>query len=235
MLRPLRVAVLTSGRPHGVRDLLARGRGRGLTWDVVAAGSSASEPSPEPWASCGVPFFSEPILPFLARRGLTLRDPWAREVYDRGLLAHLAPYDVDLVVLAGYLYVLSPVFLGRYPGRVVNVHHADLLRLDAHGRPLFPGLHAVRDAIRAGETSTRATAHVVTDVVDGGPVIARSTAYPVSPLAGWALATGAHEALRAYTRAHEEWMLATAWAPLLEAAIASFVRTEVQVPAEASA
>ncbi len=78
----------------------------------------------------------------------------------------------------------------------------------------------MRDAIRAGEPETRATSHRVTDELDAGPILRRSRPYPVAPLAVELSAAGAEHALNAYAYAHQEWMLATAWGPLLTDAIA---------------
>jgi formyltetrahydrofolate hydrolase len=110
--------------------------------------------------------------------------------------------------------------LRAYPGRIVNVHGSDLARRGADGRPLYPGLRAVRDAIRAGELETRATSHVVTEDLDAGSILRRSRPFPVPPLVAALSAAGAGHAVNAYAYAHQEWMLATAWGPLLLDAIA---------------
>ena len=77
----------------------------------------------------------------------------------------------------------------------------------------------MRDAISAGELETRATSHLVTAELDDGPILRRSRPFAVSPLAAELRAAGARHALNAYAYAHQEWMLATAWAPLLLDAI----------------
>jgi phosphoribosylglycinamide formyltransferase-1 len=75
----------------------------------------------------------------------------------------LGLHGVDLVVAAGYMHLLTPAFLKRFPGRVVNVHPALL--------PAFPGLHAVEEALAAGVDETGATVHIVDEGVDTGPVL----------------------------------------------------------------
>jgi hypothetical protein len=105
--------------------------------------------------------------------------------------------------------------LRRFDGRIVNVHHSDLMQRNGSGQPRYPGLRAVRDAILAGEPHTRATAHVVTEELDAGPVLLRSWPFPVSPVAGWALAHQAEDVLRAYAWAHQEWMLRSGWPVML--------------------
>jgi phosphoribosylglycinamide formyltransferase-1 len=83
---------------------------------------------------------------------------------DAAMADWLAEHDVDLVVCAGYMHLLRPVFLQRFPGRVVNTHSAPL--------PDFPGAHPIEDVLAAGVPETAATVHYVDDGVDSGPVIA---------------------------------------------------------------
>lgn len=94
------------------------------------------------------------------------------EAYDRALLEHLEDVDPDLVVLAGYMRILSPVFLQRFPHRVINIHPSIL--------PSFRGLEAQRRAVEAGVRISGATTHFVTEDVDDGPIILQS-AVPVHP------------------------------------------------------
>jgi phosphoribosylglycinamide formyltransferase-1 len=95
-----------------------------------------------------------------------------RETRDADIAGWLQLHDVDLVVCAGYMQLLTPGFLDRFPGRVVNVHPALL--------PAFPGMHAVEDALEAGVSATGATVHLVDTGVDTGPVL-RQEAVPVLP------------------------------------------------------
>jgi phosphoribosylglycinamide formyltransferase-1 len=82
------------------------------------------------------------------------------------LMAHwLESHDVDLVVLAGYMHLLTEPFLRRFPGRIVNVHPSLL--------PAFPGAHAIEAALAAGVETTGVTVHFVDEGVDTGPVIAQ--------------------------------------------------------------
>ncbi|MGZ6620191.1 MAG: phosphoribosylglycinamide formyltransferase [Solirubrobacteraceae bacterium] len=86
-----------------------------------------------------------------------------RATRDRAMGDWLAAREVELVVLAGYMQLLSEAFLGRFPGRVINVHPALL--------PAFPGLHAVEQALEYGVKVFGVTVHFVDDGVDTGPVI----------------------------------------------------------------
>ena len=77
--------------------------------------------------------------------------------------AFLDRHDVELVVLAGYMRILSPAFLSRFPGRIVNVHPSLL--------PAFPGRTAVTDALAHGVRVTGVTVHIVEERVDSGPIL----------------------------------------------------------------
>ena len=91
-----------------------------------------------------------------------LADHPDRAGWDASLTDAVATYRPDLVVSAGFMKILGPGFLARFP-RVINTHPALL--------PAFPGAHAVRDALAYGVTVTGATAHLVDAGVDTGPVL----------------------------------------------------------------
>jgi phosphoribosylglycinamide formyltransferase-1 len=93
---------------------------------------------------------------------------------DLVLAGWLEEHGVELVVLAGYMHLLTPPFLQRFPGRVVNVHPSLL--------PRFPGAHPIEDALAAGVDVTGVTVHYVDDGVDTGPVIEQEEV-PVEPRA----------------------------------------------------
>lgn len=95
-----------------------------------------------------------------------------REARDAAMAEWLAAHGVRLVVCAGYMHLLRPVFLDRFPGRVINVHPAPL--------PAFPGAHPLEDVLAAGASETAAAVHYVDEGVDTGPVIA-SEPVPVLP------------------------------------------------------
>jgi phosphoribosylglycinamide formyltransferase-1 len=84
----------------------------------------------------------------------------------------LRAQGVELVVLAGYMHLLTPAFLDRFPNAVVNVHPSLL--------PEFPGAHAVEAQLAAGVTESGATVHIVDEGVDSGPVLAQERV-PVLP------------------------------------------------------
>jgi folate-dependent phosphoribosylglycinamide formyltransferase PurN len=236
MLTPRpRVAVLFSRRCPGLENLLSGHRRR--EFDLVCAMTTSDEglAARDPMARLHVPLIAHSIRPFLSARGLRLSDMAARRDYDRATVARLAMYRPDLVLLSSYLFILTDPVLEAFPGRIANVHGSDLARTRPDGRPLYPGLAAVRDAIRAGESETRATAHVVTERLDDGPILLRSRPFPVSPLVADLRRSGNLHAVNAYAHAHEEWMLLTAWGPLLTGAVArlrsSRARAEDRPPA----
>jgi phosphoribosylglycinamide formyltransferase-1 len=86
-----------------------------------------------------------------------------RVEYDQRLLAALRPHAPALVLLAGFMRILSPEFLRVYGGRVLNIHPALL--------PSFPGLHAQRQALEHGVRVSGCTVHFVDEGVDTGPII----------------------------------------------------------------
>jgi phosphoribosylglycinamide formyltransferase-1 len=86
-----------------------------------------------------------------------------REERDLVMATWLEEHRVGLVVLAGYMHLLTKPFLDRFPGRIVNVHPSLL--------PSFPGLHPIEDALAAGVETTGVTVHLVDEGVDSGPLL----------------------------------------------------------------
>ena len=86
-----------------------------------------------------------------------------RESFDQALVDALAPYQVDLVILAGFMRILTPVFIHAYSGRLLNIHPSLL--------PKYPGLHTHQRALDAGDREAGATVHFVTEELDGGPPV----------------------------------------------------------------
>ena len=152
-------------------------------------------------------------------RGASLyRDLDARADYDRETLRLLEPFLPDLMLLDGYLYLVTPALLGRFRNRVLNLHFSDLTLRTIDGRPRFPGLRAVRDALADGRGETRATVHLVNDKPDDGPPIVRSWPFPVSPLVEELRSQCADDMFKAYVFAHEQWMMRTVSGPVMAAA-----------------
>jgi phosphoribosylglycinamide formyltransferase 1 len=89
-----------------------------------------------------------------------------REVYDRQVAAVLDERKVDLVCLAGYMRLLSPYFVAKFPNRILNIHPSLL--------PSFPGLESQRQALEYGVKFAGCTVHFVDENLDAGPIIVQA-------------------------------------------------------------
>jgi folate-dependent phosphoribosylglycinamide formyltransferase PurN len=218
--RRLKVGVLCSQRAPGLAQLLNTDPRRGTDYEIVCCLTSSDTFSDGVKVERrGIPCLQHSIRAFCGEHGTSLTDLDTRVDYDFATLSMLEPYAPDILLLDGYLLLLTDPMLSAYEGRIINVHHSDLALRNAIGGPRYPGLHAVRDALAAGESETRATAHIVTDRLDDGPVLLRSWSFPVPAVVGWARRRGASDILRACTWAHQEWMLREGWTPMLARAI----------------
>lgn len=116
-------------------------------------------------------------LVFAAEHGIATavvanKDFASREQFDAALQAVIDGFAPDLVVLAGFMRILTPPFVEHYAGRMLNIHPSLL--------PLFPGMATHRQALEAGVTEHGATVHFVTAELDHGPSVASATV-PVLP------------------------------------------------------
>jgi phosphoribosylglycinamide formyltransferase-1 len=93
------------------------------------------------------------------------KDYPSREAYEQEILAELQRRGIDLIVLAGYMRIVTPVLVEPYYGRMINIHPALL--------PAFPGLNGVRQALEYGVKITGVTVHFVDGGTDTGPIIAQ--------------------------------------------------------------
>ena len=90
----------------------------------------------------------------------------SREDFEKELIKRLEPYRIDLIALAGFMRILSSLFVRAYKNRIVNLHPALL--------PSFPGTHAAKQALDYGVKFTGCTVHFVDEGVDTGPIILQS-------------------------------------------------------------
>lgn len=150
--RSFRLAVLASGTGTNLQAILDQLHGRGGI-EVVGVGSNVRDAMALERASqAGV------------ETGAFPRDEHAdRQGRDEAIARWLSDRDVDLVVLAGYMELLSAQFVRRFEHRIVNVHPALL--------PSFPGLDAIGQALEHGVRITGVTVHFVDEGVDSGPII----------------------------------------------------------------
>ena len=148
----MNVAVLASGAGTNLQALLDGVHGRDGVSVVAVASDRPAARALDRARQAGVEGVAFPASDF-ADRGER----------DAALADWLAEREVELIVLAGYMQLLSPGFLARFRGRVINVHPALL--------PAFPGLHAVEQALAYGVKVFGVTVHFVDEGVDTGPVI----------------------------------------------------------------
>lgn len=102
----------------------------------------------------------------VATQALDHRGFESRAAFDAALQARIDAHSPTLVVLAGFMRILTPGFVNRYAGRLVNIHPSLL--------PAFPGLHTHQRAIEAGCKFAGATVHLVTAELDHGPILAQA-------------------------------------------------------------
>jgi len=89
----------------------------------------------------------------------------SKEAFDRELISIIDHHEVELIVLAGYMRILTPLFVSHYFGKILNIHPSLL--------PKFPGLNTHQQAIDASEKIHGVSVHFVTDKLDGGPIISQ--------------------------------------------------------------
>jgi formyltetrahydrofolate deformylase len=153
-----RVAVLVSQQPHCLTDLLARWHSGELPAELVAVISNHSD--------------HEQLAKYygLAHHYLPV-SPETKDAQEGSLLETLAAHQVELVVLARYMQILSQRVLDSYPARIINIHHSFL--------PAFVGARPYHQAQQRGVKLIGATAHYATADLDEGPIIAQDVT-PVS-------------------------------------------------------
>ncbi|SIR02638.1 phosphoribosylglycinamide formyltransferase [Pseudacidovorax sp. RU35E] len=125
----------------------------------------------------------------------------SREAFDAALADTIDRWQPVLVVLAGFMRILTPGFVARYEGRLVNIHPSLL--------PAFPGLHTHRRAIEAGCRVAGATVHLVTAELDHGPILAQAVVPVLTGDTPEALAARVlSQEHRLYPEAIEGWLTA---------------------------
>lgn len=150
---PARLVVLASGTGSLLQALLQAAVGD-YPARVVAVGLDRECRAATIAADAGIPSY-------LVRLG----DHSDRPTWDAAITEATAEHTPDLIVSAGFMKILGPEFLSRFPGRVINTHPALL--------PSFPGAHAVPDALDYGVKVTGCTVHLVDAGVDTGPILAQ--------------------------------------------------------------
>ncbi|CUS33485.1 phosphoribosylglycinamide formyltransferase [Candidatus Nitrospira nitrificans] len=161
---PLRVAVLASGRGSNLQSVIDAIEAGQVQARIVAVISNKKDAVALERARKHrlADIFVDP-KPFAGR-------PDSREAYDRSLLEILQQHDVELVLLAGYMKIVTAVLVNAYANRMMNIHPSLL--------PSFPGLDVQKKAIDWGCKLAGCTVHFVTEGVDEGPIIIQA-AVPV--------------------------------------------------------
>ena len=156
MTSRLRIVVLISGRGTNLQAIIDAIAGGALPVDLRAV--ICNEP--------GAPGIERAREAGYEVAIVHHRDFSARERFDAALADAIDPFDPELVVLAGFMRILTPGFVRRYAGRLINIHPSLL--------PELPGLDTHTRAIAAGAEVHGATVHFVTGELDGGPIIAQA-------------------------------------------------------------
>jgi len=156
-MKKIRTVVLISGSGSNLQALIDAGNAADYPAEVVAVISNRADVYGLTRAqNHGIPTAVLDHRPFASR-----------EAFDAELQALIDGFQPDLVVLAGFMRILTPGFVTHYLGRMLNIHPSLL--------PLYPGLHTHRRAIEAGDAAHGATVHFVTPELDGGPAAVQAS------------------------------------------------------------
>ncbi len=146
----LRMAIFVSKLPHCLNDILSRVQSK--EWNVEVPVIISNHPDLEPTAKTfGIDFH------------LTENVKENKEQAEKKQLEILEHYNVDIIVLARYMQILSPEFVSNFPNKIINIHHSFL--------PAFPGARPYHSAYERGVKIIGATSHYVTAELDAGPII----------------------------------------------------------------
>ncbi|NIR30759.1 MAG: phosphoribosylglycinamide formyltransferase [Gammaproteobacteria bacterium] len=160
--KPLPIVVLVSGRGTNLQSII----------DAIAAGEVPAAIRAVISNEAGAPALERARRAGIATEAVAHRDFPDREGFERALLHVVEGYAPQLIVLAGFMRILTRTFVDRYRGRIMNIHPSLL--------PRFPGLDTHRRALEAGVSEHGATVHFVTGELDAGPIIAQARV-PVYP------------------------------------------------------
>lgn len=159
---PMPIVVLASGRGSNLQAIAARIDGGELPARLAAVISDRVDAGALDWARARG----------IATAVLSPKDYADRDAYGQALAAAVERFAPGLVVLAGFMRILSDGFVGQFAGRLLNIHPSLL--------PRYPGLHTHRRALEAGDREHGASVHFVTPELDGGPVVIQARV-PVLP------------------------------------------------------
>ncbi len=181
------IVSLISGRGSNFEAIYKAAKAK--SWDVRFTGLIANQPEAK-----GLEFAKSVGIPTAV---IHHRSYPSREAFDEALMQQIDAFGADLVVLAGFMRILTPGFIEHYEGRMMNIHPSLL--------PRFPGLHTHERALEAGDRVHGATVHFVSAGVDEGPIICQSEV-PVLPTD-----TPSELAARVLKTEHQIYPLAVEW------------------------
>lgn len=151
------IVILISGRGSNMEALVHAAKSEQWPARIVAVISNKADAK-------GLEFAASHGIPTAV---VANKDFASRAEFDAALQAAIDRFAPDLVVLAGFMRILTPAFVAHYDGRLLNIHPSLL--------PKFPGLHTHQQALDAGEPVHGATVHFVTAELDHGPVVAQAS------------------------------------------------------------
>ena len=158
---PLNIAILASGSGTNAQSMIDKAAAGLLDVDIrLIAGNRPGAKVFDRARAAGIPYLELDHKAFESR-----------EAFDAEMVAAIRQSGAEYVVLAGYMRLLSRVFLSAFAGKIINIHPAIL--------PSFPGIHGGADALAYGVKLTGCTVHFVEEVMDSGPVIIQA-AVPVN-------------------------------------------------------
>ena len=156
-----RVGILISGRGSNMAALVEAARATDCPYEVTLVVSNVPD-------AAGLAFAAANGIPQFALSNVGMK----RVEFDRIVDGALRDAGIEYVALAGYMRLLSPEFVAKWDGRIVNIHPALL--------PAYKGLDTHQRALDAGETRHGATVHIVTAALDDGPILAQAEV-PILP------------------------------------------------------
>lgn len=157
-----RVGILISGRGSNMRALIEAAKAKDYPAEILLVISNAADAG-------GLEYARQNKI---ATEVIEHRKFPSREIFDNAMDVALKAANVELVVLAGFMRLLSPHFVEKWRGRMINIHPSLL--------PAYKGLHTHKRAIEAGEKFAGCTVHFVTPELDDGPAILQAKV-PVLP------------------------------------------------------
>lgn len=147
------IGVLISGRGSNLKAII----------DAIASGTLDASIAIVISNRANAPGLDHAVKAGIETLVLSHKDYPTREDYDRALVDELRRRNVGLVCLAGFMRLLSPVFVEAFPNRILNIHPSLL--------PKYPGLHPQQQALDDGATESGATVHIVNADLDAGPIV----------------------------------------------------------------